>query len=218
VSNKHSLLRLSAATLIGVGLSCSASAKMYCCTDNAGHRVCGDTMPAQCEDRAYKELGAKGVRSVEAPMTAEQKAQRDAEIARKVEADRLAAERKRKDQALLNTYASEKDIDALRDHAIADIQILVKEVQDKYDRAAKRKTQLDKELEFYAKKPVPATLKSQIAENNVELQAQQKALDDKQKDIEAARAKFEEDRKRFRELTGTAAPGAAAKATDARPR
>lgn len=204
MSNKHAL-RLCAALALGVGLSLPAAARTFCCNDKAGHRICGDTLPVECEDRAYKEIGDKGVRNVEAPLTAEQKAQRDAEAARKKEQDKAQAEQRRKDRALLNTYSSEKDIDALRDRSVADLESSGKAAQDKYDAALKRKRQLDKELEFYAKKPVPANLKSQIKENEIEIEAQQKAIEDRKKDIEATRARFEEDRKRYRELTqGTA--------------
>jgi hypothetical protein len=201
VSNNRNTLRLCAALAIGVGLSLPAAARTFCCSDKAGHRICGDILPVECEDRAYKEIGDKGIRNVEAPLTAEQKAQRDAEAAKKKEQERALAEQRRKDRALLNTYSSEKDIDALRDRALADQESAGKVTQDKYNAAVKRKQQLDKELEFYAKKPVPANLKAQIRDNDTEIDSQKKALDDRQKDIEATRARFEEDRKRYRELT-----------------
>lgn len=201
MSNKQNALRFCAALALGIGLSLPAAARTFCCTDKAGHRICGDTLPEQCEDRAYKEVGAQGVRNVEAPLTAEQKAQREAEAARKKEQERALAEQKRKDRALLNTYASEKDIDLLRDRAVADVEAAGKQTQEKYDAAVKRKKQLEKELEFYAKKPIPANLKAQIKENDTEIAAQQKAMDEHQKDVEATRARFEDDRKRYRELT-----------------
>jgi hypothetical protein len=201
----NNALRLCAALAIGVGLSLPAAARTFCCTDKAGHRICGDILPVECEDRAYKEIGDKGIRNVEAPLTAEQKAQREADAAKKKEQERALAEQRRKDRALLNTYSTEKDIDVMRDRAIADLESTGKVTQDKYNAALKRKQQLDKELEFYAKKPVPANLKAQIKDNETEIESQKKALDDRQKDIEATRARFEEDRKRYRELTqGTA--------------
>jgi len=205
VSNNRDVLRLCAALAIGVGLSLPAAARTFCCTDKTGHRICGDTLPVQCEDRAYKEFGGKTIRNVEAPLTAEQKAQREAEVARKKEQERMVAEQRRKDRALLNTYGSEKDIDLLRDRAVADLDASGKQTQDKYDAAVKRKQRLEKELEFYAKKPVPANLKSQMKEADTEIEAQKKAIEDRKKDIEATRARFEEDRKRYRELTGGSA-------------
>ncbi|OHC62954.1 MAG: hypothetical protein A2045_15715 [Rhodocyclales bacterium GWA2_65_20] len=201
VSTNRLLLRLLAALSIGAAFALPAAAKTYCCTDKSGHKICADTLPEQCEERAYKEFGDKGkVRNVDAPLTAEQKAQRAAAEARKKEEERIAGEQRRKDLALLNTYGSEKDIDFLRDRAVADMEATGKQAQDKYAAALKRKQQLAKELEFYAKKPIPDSLKSQIKENEIEIQAQKKALDDKNKDIEAVRAKFEEDRMRYRAL------------------
>lgn len=201
MSNDRNALRLFAVLSIGVGLSLPAAARTFCCTDKAGHKICGDTLPIECEDRAYKEFGKGGVRSVEAPLTAEQKTQRDADAAKKKEEERIAAEQRRKDRALLNTYGSEKDIDLMRDRALSDLQATGKQAQDKYDAAMKRKRKLDQELEFYKKKPVPANLKSQIKENETEIAAQQKALDDRQKEVDAVKARFEDDRKRYRELT-----------------
>jgi len=214
VSNNRPALRLLAVLIAGIALP--AAAKTYCCTDKTGHRVCGDTLPEQCENVAYREVGEKGVRNVAAPLTAEQRAQRDAEAARKKEQERVVGEQRRKDQALLNTYGNEKDIDILRDRAVADMEMAGKQTQEKYDAALKRKQTLGRELEFYAKKPIPNSLKSQIQENEIEIQAHKKAIEDKNRNIEATRAKFEGDRMRYRELTGTKAPDPAR--LDTRPR
>ncbi len=201
MSNSRSALLFLATLSIGAGLSLPAAARTFCCTDKAGHKICGDTLPIECEDRAYKEFGKTGARSVEAPLTPEQKAQREAEAAKKKEEERLAAEQRRKDRALLNTYGSEKDIDLMRDRALGDLQAAGKQTQDKYDAALKRKKKLDQELEFYQKKPVPANLKAEIKENETEITAQQKALEDRKQEVEAVKARFEDDRKRYRELT-----------------
>ena len=208
MSNNRLVLALVTA-LIGAAFALPASARTFCCTDAKGRKLCGDTLPEQCENRAYKEFGEGKVRNVEAPLTPEQKAQREAAEAKKLEDEKVAAEQKRRDQALLNTYGNEKDIDLMRDRAVADTEATGKQAQEKYDAAQKRKKQLERELEFYAKKPVPANLKSQVKENEIEIAAQQKAIEDKKKDVEAVRAKFEEDRKRYRFLTqgdGKAAP------------
>ena len=208
MSTNRLVLTLSA-VLIGTALAAPAAARTFCCTDAKGRKICGDTLPEQCEDRAYKEFGPNKVRNVEAPLTPEQKAARDAAEAQKKEDERIAAEAKRRDQALLNTYGNEKDIDLLRDRAVAEKEANGKQAQDKYDAALKRKKALERELEFYVKKPVPANLKSQIQQNETEIAAQQKALEDKNKDIEAVKAKFEDDRKRYRELTGGVKPAGA---------
>ncbi len=215
MSNNRLLLTLSAA-LIGAALATPAASRTFCCTDAKGRKICGDSLPEQCEDRAYKEFGAGKVRNIEAPLTPEQKAAREAAEAKKKEEERIAAEAKRRDQALLNTYGNEKDIDLMRDRAIAEKEASGKQAQEKYDAALKRKKALERELEFYAKKPVPANLKAQIQANETEIAAQTKAVADRDKDIEAVRAKFEDDRKRYRELTGSKPAASAAAPARAR--
>lgn len=200
--------------LAAAAVALPATARTFCCTDAKGRKLCGDTLPEACENRAYKEFGEGKVRHVEAPLTSEQKAQREAAQARKQEEEKAAAEQKRRDQALLNTYGNEQDIDLMRDRAVADTEATGKQAQEKYDAAQKRKKQLERELEFYVKKPVPANLKAQVKENEIEIAAQQKAVEDKKKDVEAVRAKFEDDRKRYRFLT----QGEGKAATPARPR
>lgn len=200
VSNSRLALYLLTA-LVGTSLTLPAAARTYCCTDAAGRKLCGDALPEQCQDRAYKEFDSGKVRSVEAPLTPAQKSQRDAATAKKAEDERLSADKRRRDQALLNTYGSEKDIDLLRDRAVADAEVAGKQAQEKLDAAQKRKKDLARELEFYAKKPVPPTLKAQVQENEVEIAAQQKAVQERHRAVDAVRAKFEDDRQRYRFLT-----------------
>lgn len=193
-------------------LAAPAWAKTYCCKDEDGRRVCGDTVPPQCRTKAYQELNAQGVaRQVEAPLTTEQRAQRDAELARKKEEERLAAEEARRGRALLASYPSEKDIDAKRDRMLAEVEKGREEVQARRNEALKRKAKLDAEAEFYLKKPMPDDLKSRIRENQLELSTQQTALEAKKQEMESIRARFEDDKRRYLNLTRDrqAAPAAA---------
>ena len=56
-------------------------------------------------------------------------AAREAERKRKLDEDMAAKEEKRKNQALLNTYASEKDIDEARERALQDNEEAIKEAE-----------------------------------------------------------------------------------------
>ena len=117
-----SLLLLACATLLAEDVF--AQAVVYCCDDASGKKLCGDYLPAACRGRAYEERDSKGFVSklVEAPLTEEQQAKREAERLRKIEADKQAAEDRRRAMALLSAYSSDKDIDKARDREIADIQ------------------------------------------------------------------------------------------------
>ena len=178
------------------------AAKSFCCADENGHQVCGDILPQECYGRAYREMSERGtvLHRVEAPLTAAQRELRDAEEKRKREEERAAIEERRKNQALLNIYSSEKDIDFMRDRALADIDIARRQAQDRYKEALLQKQKLDNEAEFYKKKTLPYELKTQMKGNDIELQANQAAMETKQKEMEAVRARFAEDKKRYIDL------------------
>ena len=82
-SPKAKLLALLLATLTGT--SALAAGNFFCCNDASGKQVCGDILPQACYGRAYRELGSNGqtIRTVDAPLTAEQRSQLDWTLAAK---------------------------------------------------------------------------------------------------------------------------------------
>lgn len=205
VSTKHSPGRSFVFLVLSLGLVLPAAARITCC-DVDGKRTCGDPAPPQCDSRAKTVFGKGGVsKEVEAPLTAEQRAARDAEIARKKEEERKAAEQARKDRALLDSYTSEKEIDAARDRSIADIEKNAEQAKNRLESAQAKQKKLEQEKEFYQKKPLPAHLKKQLEDNANEIATQQKALEQKDADIAAARERFESDKQRYMRLSGRTA-------------
>ena len=225
------MLRLGSALLLSSVATFPAPAAAqgrttYCCTDDGGKQTCSDVLPKQCYGRAYREINAQGVttRRIDAPLTAEQRAQKEAEAKKAKEEEVRRLEQDRRNRALLATYPTEEDVDAARDRALADIDKAIKALQDKQADLAKQKLKLDSEAEFYKKKALPPPLQAQMRDNATEMKTQQAAIEGRQKDIVAVKAKYEEEKLRFRELTkkkvadkpATAAPPSGG--ADARPR
>lgn len=196
---KASLLLLA---LSGAG-SAAAAGQFYCCNDEHGKQVCGDILPPACYGRAYRELGSSGrtVRNVDAPLTAEQRAQRVAEDERRKEQEAALKEQKRKDQALLETYATEKDIETLRRRAENDVNLSIKAAEDKIAEAHKQRRKFENEAEFYKKKQLPPQVDKGLRDADAEVAAQMSVIASKKKDLETIRIKYDEDRRRFLELT-----------------
>ncbi|MEZ5614723.1 MAG: hypothetical protein R3E35_05850 [Rhodocyclaceae bacterium] len=199
---------------LGSALMCLAAALLtapaaaqkritYCCIGDNGRQMCSDVLPKECYGKAYREVSPRGIvlRHVPAPLTAGERAAREAEEkkAREEEARRL--EQDRRNRALLATYTSEKDIDAARDRAVADLQKAIKAARENQAELAMKKQKLDSEAEFYKKNTMPAPLQAQIHTNDTEMKAQQAAIDGKLKEIEAAKARYEDEKRRFLELT-----------------
>ena len=182
----------------------SAQQHLYKCKDAKGKTYYTQTPPTECLGKEMDELSKQGtvVKKREAAPTPEQIAAREAEEKRKKEEEVLAKEEKRKNQALLNTYASENDIEDGRQRALKQVEQATKEIEKRIEDAQKRAQKLASEKEFYTKKPMPKKLQDDIRNNDIDLKGQQDALAAKKKEIGDINAKYDEDKRRFLELTG----------------
>ena len=198
--------------------SAAAQARIFCCQDDKGTKVCGDFLPPVCQGRAYEERDGKGyiAKQVEAPLTPEQLAKREAETAKKAEDAKKAAEERRRNLALLATYSNEKDIISARDRALAEVEKNQKQSQARLDEANKKK-KLDADREFYKGKILPEDVKAQVRDNEKEIAAQSAAVAAKIKEAEEVRARFEDERKRYLDLTGKKSTDAGAAPAAAKP-
>lgn len=190
--------------LVVLCLAQNGMAKTVCCTDAKGSTICDDGLPAACQGRAYRELNSQGAvsRSVDAPLTPAQQAKHDQEIAKRKEEEKHRLEREKQDRLLLATYSSVEDIDLTRDRILGDQTKSLAQIAAKLDDLQKQKTHLANELEFYKKHEVPAALRQQIEINAKQTQAQQILRDNKEKEIEALRKHFDEDKQRYLDISG----------------
>lgn len=180
-----------------------AANSMYCCIDANGKQVCGDILPQGCYGRAYRELGGDGrtSRYIEAPLTAEQRAQRAAEDEKRRAEEEKMKDQQRKDQALLNTYGSEKDIEVLRLRAQDDVNKSVKAAEAKIEEIKLQRKKFENEAEFYKKKKVPPEIQKGLSDTDYEIKAQESIIEAKKKELEIIRAKYDEDKRRYIDLT-----------------
>jgi len=196
---------LIALTLLALAVApASAQSRLYKCKDGKGKTYYTQTPPAECLGKEMEELSKQGtvVKKREAALTPEQLAAREAEEKRKKEEELAAKEESRKNQALLNTYASEKDIEDGRQRALKQAELAAKEIEKRIAEAQKRTQALAAEKEFYLKKPMPKKLQDDIKNNEIEAKVQQDALAAKQKELGEINAKYDEDKRRYLQLTG----------------
>jgi hypothetical protein len=196
---------LIALTLLALAAApASAQSRLYKCKDGKGKTYYTQTPPAECLGKEMEELSKQGtvVKKREAALTPEQLAAREAEDKRKKEEELAAKEENRKNQALLNTYASEKDIEDGRQRALKQAELAAKEIEKRVAEAQKRAKTLAAEKEFYLKKPMPKKLQDDIKNNEIEAKVQQDALAAKQKELGEINAKYDEDKRRYLQLTG----------------
>ena len=196
------VLAVSSGLLSSFSVPTLAAGTLYCCIDATGKQICGDLLPQACYGRAYRELGDSGrtLRTIEAPLTPEERVQRQAaDEKRKIE-DAIAREKQRKDQALLNTYGSERDIEAMRQRAQADVQKEIKSAEAQIAEIRERRKKFENEAEFYKKKTLPAEVQKGLKDADFEIKAQESIIESKKKELDIIREKYDDDKRRYLDL------------------
>jgi hypothetical protein len=191
--------------LCGIGAA-AAQQSIFVCSDAKGRTVSGDRPPAECVG-AIRELRSDGSvrRVIEPPLTPEQKAARAAEEKRqREEAERQRAQM-RKDLALLETYASEEEIENARARALATRQALIERATRRLEEHKRERKKLDNEAEFYAKREMPDKLKRAYEGNAALIRSEEKVIADSRAEVQRINERFDAERKRWRELVSAGA-------------
>lgn len=189
-----------AALLAASGVA-SAQA-LFVCTTKQGRTITSDRPPPECGDVAIRELRSDGStrRVIEPPLTDEQKAQREADRKKRLRDEEIAREQLRKDKALLEAYSSEAEIDEARDRQLAQRNQMIEVANKRLEAHRVARKKLDDEREFYPKGNIPDKLKRAYEGNDAIVRSEQKIIENLKADIVRINERFDEDRKRFREL------------------
>ena len=216
-------------TSLAIALAFSTAATAaFKCVDEKGRTHIGDTPPAGCANVVMYEVtrGGTVMRKIEPTMSEEQfKAKLEAEEKARI-AEKATAEQKRKDMALLSTYANEKEFDVARDRNIDPINARIKQSSDRLKEIDKRVKTVKEEMEFYEagkkksskKEEMPHGLSMELERLADEKKTIQKTIAASEKEIGELRVKYEIDKKRWVALkTGAASKAAEVAAADAKP-
>jgi hypothetical protein len=209
------------AALLGWGGSVAydvAAQKIVCWKDKSGKTVgCGDKVPPEYQDSATRELDKRGVTrktTESAEEQAKRKAMEKESEKDKVELAKKAAEQKRLDSALVNTYSNEKEIDLRRDRdiATADSQIVQMKVMLKNatDRQKESKGRIDAATK--GGKPATDAQKEDLALAEADQRKAEQSIAEKEKEQDDIRKRYADMKARYVELKGgpAAAPAPAA--------
>jgi len=179
---------LRAALVIAIAaLPFAAQAQSYRCVGSDGKKYYGSSVPPQCVGRPIEELNNQGmvVKRQDAAATADERAKKEADEADMKKRAAVAKEQGRKDNALLASYTSEKDIEAARARALEGVQKQTAEVEERIAALKKRRD----------------TPNQDVKAIDVDLRAQEGLLASKRKEMGAINARYDEDKKRYIEIT-----------------
>ena len=168
-------------------LPLAVAAQSYRCTGKDGKKYYGQSVPPQCTGVAVEQLSASGtvMKRIDPQASADERAKKEAEEAEHRKQEALAKDQSRRDQALLATYGSEKDVEDMRRRALEDNQRGSEQIEAKIAGLQERASKGD-------------------ASAGNELAMQQSLLDSKKKEAQAINNKYDDERKRYLQLTGKA--------------
>jgi hypothetical protein len=175
----------------------------FTCKDPQGRALTSDRMIPECANREQREYSSNGTlkRIIEAPLSPEQRRQREIEDKQKADADLAANERRRLDRVLLSSYSNVPGIEAARERALAEPRSGISKSQARIADLKKERVSMQEETEFYKNKPLPPDLDRRIKDNDSARLYEQDLIDRRNAEIVRINDRYNADRARFLELT-----------------
>jgi len=193
-------------------LPLAALAQSYRCVGTDGKKYYGSSVPPQCLGQPVEQLNAQGmvIKRFDAQASAAEREKKTAEEEERKKREAITKEEGRRNRALLATYTNEKDIDNARTRALKDNEGAVKDIEKRIGGLKVRLSELKKELDFYSgKNKPPAKLATDIRNTEFDITTQEELMATKKKEVDQINARYDDDKKRYAELTKGAAGAAA---------
>lgn len=200
---KHGLMLLALAS--SFAFVAPAEAKLFKWVDENGTTHYGEVIPPEYANRDSSTISSKGKVTKRS-----EKFDPELEHAKQVEKERkqaeaeATAEQKRRDTALLNTYSNEGEIDLalsrslrLLEARVGSLNSMVTSAQESLDSRHKEADERTK-----AGKKIPQSLHDEITDAESRLERLKKDFAHSEKEVADVKARYEEDKIRYRELKG----------------
>jgi hypothetical protein len=189
-----------------------AQVRSYRCVTKAGRKYYGSTVPPQCTGELVEALSSQGtvLFRIEPPLTPEQRAAKEAQAQKaaaaeeaKHEARRAAEVQARRDRALLQTYSDEEDIERVRKRALASNREAAAQVEARIALLKQRQEQLAVQAAKHKDaNEVPEKFQQDVKAVAYDLSLQQQLLETRQHEAAEINARYDEEKRKYRELTG----------------
>jgi len=176
----------------------------YRCVGKDGKKYYQSTVPRECIGQPMEVLNAQGmvVRRFDAQASAAERAKKQEEDEQAKKRAAISKEEGRRNRALLATYTSEKDIDNARARALKDNEFSVKDIEKKIALMKQKIADTQKEMKASADKKQPTDKHVQTIKNTeFDIKTQEQLLATKLREVDSINQRYDEDKKRYRELT-----------------
>lgn len=182
----------------------------YSCRDANGRLLTSDRPIMECMNREQKVHSNDGTvrRVIEAPLTPEQRRQREEEKQRQEAEQERAEQARRRDQILLSSYSSVAAIEQAQARAQVEPQSGIAKSQARLAQLAKERNGLNADAEFYKGRTLPGDLERKFHDNDRARKYEEDLIARRNEEIRQINDRFDADKKRFIELTAPNTPAA----------
>jgi hypothetical protein len=165
----------------------AAQAQSYRCVGTDGKKYYGQSVPPQCLGQPVEQLNERGmvVKRLDPAASAAERERKVIEEEERKKREAQAKEQGRRDNALLASYTSEQDIEAARVRALEGVQKAARDIEERIAALKKRRSAPNQDVKTI----------------DVDLAAQEALLTAKKKESDGINAKYDEDKKRYIEIT-----------------
>jgi len=202
-------MKIFSASLVLLVVACSttAEAKLYKWVDDKGVTHYSEVIPPEHINKNNVLLNNQGrlIKRNEKINNMEQRANGEDGAKKRIE-NEAKLELSRKDNALLNTFSSEKEIDLALDRNLHHLESRISSIQSLQKAAQESLKNYHREAEEIkgAGRKLPVSIQADITEGENKLAKLQLSLVKAQEKMAAVKASYEVDKIRFRELNGSA--------------
>ena len=221
-------LMIAAAMAAGVAMGAESSpptSGIYTCVDDAGRRLTSDRPIPQCTHKQQRILNRDGsLKAILPPtLTAEERAEKEAQERKAAELRAAQADAVRRDRNLMNRFPDRAAHDKARTAALDTVRLAIRASSLRLEALGLDRKPLLDEAEFYAGKPLPKELKTQLDANDAAFAAQRSAMQSQEAELGRINALYDAELAHLQRLWAGATPGslgtvAATPALPGRPR
>ncbi len=192
---KNSKFLLGVAALCAV-FSLNAEARLYKWVDENGTTHYGETIPPKYANRNTQTL--------EKGRLQERESARETPGKNSISLTQEEEQERRRDNALINTYSSEKEIDLARDRNLQQVEARLNSFTTLLKSANDNMAGLQQERErlLEKKRKIPKSLEEDLANAQQRIDKFQNDLQQSEEEMVSVKARYAADKARYRELKG----------------
>jgi len=185
------------------------AAGIYTCIDDKGRLRTADRLIADCSDREQRVLNKDGsVKRIVPPiLTAEERAEREAQARKEFEEKAAYNDAVRRDRNLKNRYPNEATHNKARESALEAVRTSMRASAQRIKDLETERKPLQDEADFYRGRQLPSRLKQQLEANETSAAAQRELMQTQESELLRVNRIYDLELEHLRKLWKGAPPG-----------